>query len=234
MLDVDSVDVYYGQLQALWRVSIDVDKGEIVALVGANGAGKSTLLKTILGFLRPRTGAVRYNGERLDTVHVNEICTKGISYVPEGRRLFYSMNVLENLLIGAYNKSSREKAKETLDWVCQLFPILKEREHQMARTLSGGEQQMLAIGRALMSRPELLLLDEASLGLAPIMCDRIYDAIDFLHGQHIAILLVEQNVRRVLQAADRGYVLETGHVRLSGKSEELLENEFVKKAYIGL
>ena len=234
MLEVKSVDVYYGQMHALWNVSTEVDKGEIVALVGANGAGKSTLLKTVLGFLRPKSGTVHYDGERLDTVPVNEICAKGITYVPEGRRLFYSMRVEENLLMGAYNDSSRGKVKESLDWVHKLFPVLKERKDQIARTLSGGEQQMLAIGRALMARPKLLLLDEASLGLGPIVCDRIYDAIEALHEEHIAILLVEQNVRRALEVADRGYVLETGRIRFSGKSEELLESEFVKKAYMGL
>jgi len=234
MLSINSIDVFYGDAQALWDITIDISKGEMVTLIGANGAGKSTTLKTIAGLLRPKKGSIEFFGDRLDTLPVNKICERGISYVPEGRRLFSSLTVLENIRMGAYTKGARQRFDDSLERVLQLFPILKERKNQLAGRLSGGEQQMLAIARGLISNPQLLLLDEASLGLAPKVLDQIYGAIHALHEQGITILFVEQNVQLALTAAQRAYVLENGKIVLSGKSEELLKNESVKDAYIGI
>lgn len=234
MLRVSNINVFYGKFQALWEVSFYVDKGEIVVIVGSNGAGKTTALKTIHGLLHPSSGKIEFIGERINHLPPYKIIRKGISHVPEGRRLFPFFTVLENLKIGAYTAEAREKVEDTIDWVFQLFPILKERKNQLAYTLSGGEQQMLAIGRALMSRPKLLTLDEPSLGLAPKIVSKLFKVIEELNRQGVTILLVEQNTRLALNVAHRGYILENGKIVLEGSGKELLENEQVKKAYLGL
>jgi len=234
MLEVKRINVYYGDLQALWDVSFEVNKGEIVTIVGSNGAGKTTTLRTISGLLRPKPGEISFMGERIDRLPPHKIVEKGIAHIPEGRRLFPYMTVLENLELGAYTREAREKKDDTLEWVYQLFPKLKERRSQLAGTLSGGEQQMLAIGRALMSRPKLLMSDEPSLGLAPKLVLLVFEMLKKINEEGITILLVEQNVRHALELADRGYVLETGKIVLEGDSRELLANEHVKKAYLGM
>jgi len=235
MLNVHEINVFYGQFQALWNVSLDVQKGEIVALIGSNGAGKTTTLKTIMKILTPRSGYIEFEGERLDNVPPNLIVEKGISYVPQGRGLFTYMSVLDNLKMGAYTQHARKKMEENLEHVFSLFPVLKERKKQFAGTLSGGEQQMLSIGRALMSNPKLLLLDEPSEGLAPIIVQKLFEVIVKLNKEEgVTILLVEQNVHRTLEIADRAYCLEAGRVRLSGRCSDLIENELVKKVYMGI
>lgn len=234
MLEVSSIDVFYGDLQALWDVTFDVKSKELVVIVGANGAGKSTILKTIVGLLRPRRGSITFDGEDLTKLKVYEIAARGISLVPEGRRLFPYMTVLENLLMGAYMSRAREKINDTLEWVFSLFPVLKERKGQLAQTLSGGEQQMLSIARSLMTRPRLLMLDEPSLGLAPILVEKLMNTVKLLNDEGLTVLLVEQNTREALEIADRGYVLEVGRVILKGTGRELLENEHVKKAFLGM
>jgi len=234
VLKVNKIDVFYENIQALWEISIEVRKGELVALVGANGAGKTTTLRTISGLLRPASGSVEFLGDRIDKLGPHEIVGRGIIQVPEGRLLFPRLTVLENLKMGSYKSEAKKRREETLGWVYELFPVLSERRKQLAGTLSGGEQQMLAIGRGLMSIPKILLLDEPSLGLAPKLVDTIFQAITRLHEQGITILLVEQNVARSLEIADKGYVLENGRIALEGTGKELLENEHVKKAYIGI
>jgi branched-chain amino acid transport system ATP-binding protein len=234
LLKVDNIDVSYGELQVLWDVSFEVGEKELVAIVGSNGAGKTTLMKTISGLLRPTKGSITFLDNRIDKFPPHKIVDLGISLVPEGRQLFPEMTVQENLELGAYQKRAREKLKDSLEWVYQLFPILKERKSQLAGTLSGGEQQMLAIGRALMSRPKLLMLDEPSLGLMPIFVKTTFKAIEKLKEEAVTILLVEQNVRQALELADRGYVLETGRIVLSNTGKKLLSDEGVKKAYLGL
>ena len=234
MLEVDKINVFYGDLQALWDVSFEVHEGEKVVIVGANGAGKTTTLRTISGLLRPRSGEIRFLGQRIDRLPPHKIVELGIAHVPEGRRLFPRMTVLENLEMGAYIKRAREKFEDTLEWVFSIFPRLKERKDQIAGTMSGGERQMLAIARGLMSRPKLLMLDEPSLGLAPKLVLKVFEVIQRISDEGVTILLVEQNVRHALELADRGYVLETGRITLSGAGEELLENEHVKKAYLGM
>ncbi|RLE51214.1 MAG: ABC transporter ATP-binding protein [Candidatus Methanomethylicota archaeon] len=234
MLVVDRINVFYGDLQALWDVSLKVEKGEILALVGSNGAGKTTTLNTISGILKPRSGKIEFMGKRIDGMPPHKIVELGIAQVPEGRQLFPEMTVLENLEMGAYTKRAREKFYDTLEWVYQLFPILKERKNQLAGTLSGGEQQMLAIARALMSRPQLLMLDEPSLGLAPKLVLLVFEMIHKINEEGVTILLVEQNVRHALSIAHRGYVIETGKIVLEGSGQELLENEYVKKAFLGM
>jgi branched-chain amino acid transport system ATP-binding protein len=234
MLEVDDVHTYYGNIHALKGISITVEEGEIVTLIGANGAGKSTTLNTISGLLRPRHGQVRLNGDDLHQYRAHEIVGKGVVQVPEGRRVFGRLTVAENLEMGAYSQGDRQKIQQGLERVLTLFPRLKERRQQVAGTLSGGEQQMLATGRALMADPKLLLLDEPSMGLAPVLVDSIFDTIQHLHQQGTTILLVEQNARMALQVADRGYVLETGQVVLSDKAEALRQNEQVQKAYLGI
>ncbi len=234
MLDVSDIDVFYGDLQALWGVSLKVEKGEIVALVGSNGAGKTTTLRTISGLLHPRSGSVHFLDKRIDGIPPHKIVEEGVVQVPEGRRLFPQMTVKENLELGAYTKEAWEKRFDTIEWVYTLFPRLKEREKQLAGTMSGGERQMLAVGRALMSKPKLLMLDEPSLGLAPILVMQVFDAVKKIYEEGVSILLVEQNVQKALSIADRGYVLENGRIVLEDIGEGLLNNPHVKKAYLGI
>lgn len=234
MLDVDKIEVFYGDLQALWDVSFRVDKGEIVVILGANGAGKTTVFKAVTGLLHPKSGSIRFCKEPIQNFQPFEIVKRGLAHVPEGRRLFSSMNVLENLELGAYLSEARKKSDETLEWIFNLFPILKERQNQLAGSLSGGEQQMLAIARGLMSRPTLLLLDEPSLGLAPKLVLKIFNMIKRINEEDVTILLVEQNIRHALTIADRGYVLETGKIVLEGDRNTLMKSEHVKKAYLGM
>ena len=234
MLEVSNIDTFYGKVQALWDVSLRVDEEEIVALIGANGAGKTTLLNTISGLLRPASGSVEFLGKRIDGLTPHSIVELGISHVPEGRKLFTDMTVRENLEMGAYPYHAWQQKKETLEHVYQVFPALKEREKQLSRTLSGGEQQMLAMGRGLMSRPKLCMFDEPSYGLAPILVVEAFRAINSLREQGITVLLIEQNVRRTLEIADRAYVLENGHVVLEGACDKLLQSDYVRKAYLGI
>ncbi len=233
ILEVENVHAYYGKIHALKDISFSVDKGEIVTLIGANGAGKSTTLKTISGLLRPRQGSIRLDGEDLTRMLPHKIVSKGVIQVPEGRRIFGQLTVMENLDMGAFTCRDREKIKANIDKVFNLFPRLKERRRQVAGTLSGGEQQMLAMGRALMAIPQVLLLDEPSMGLAPVLVDSIFDTIQQLHAEGTTILLVEQNARMALQVANRGYVIQTGEVVLSDTAENLQKNEMVRKAYMG-
>jgi len=235
MLKIDEIDVYYGDLQALWGVSLAVKDGEMVALVGSNGAGKSTLLKTVSGLLRPRRGSISYQGIRIDQQDAHKIVEAGISMVPEGRRLFPDMSVLENLELGAYLPQARQAKQKTLRWIYDIFPILRERETQAARTLSGGEQQMLAIARALMSQPRILLLDEITLGLSPLIVDNIFEVIKQVNKlNHIAIFLVEQNVVLALELSDTAYIIENGRIIGQGEAKALLESQEVKDAYLGI
>ncbi len=234
MLEVQGLDVAYGEKPALRGVGMTVGDGESVSVLGANGAGKSTLLRTISGLLRPRQGSVRLGDRRLDELAPYEIAALGVAHVPEGRRVLPDMTVEENLELGAFLPEPKRRRAETLAWVYEVFPRLKERRRQRAGTLSGGEQQMLAVGRGLMLRPRLLMLDEPSLGLAPVIVDVTFEKIAEVRRQGIAILLVEQNVQRALGLTDRGYVLEQGKVVLQGTSAELLENPHVKVAYLGL
>jgi len=233
MLKLDNVHVYYGAIHALKGISFEVSKGEIVTLIGSNGAGKSTCLKTISGLLKPKEGTLTFYDKDLTTISAPKIVAGGISHVPEGRRIFANMTVSENLDLGAYLRKDKEGIKKDREMVFELFPRLKERRRQVAGTLSGGEQQMLAIGRALMSRPELLLLDEPSMGLAPILVKQIFEIIQTINSQGTTILLVEQNARMALSIANRAYVLETGKIVLAGDSKELMQSEEIKKAYLG-
>ncbi len=233
MLEIKDLYVHYGAIEALHGISLYVDQGEIVALIGSNGAGKSSLLKTISGLVRPTSGTLTYNGLSLVTTPPNRIVEMGICHVPEGRRVFSSMTVLENLELGAYLRQNIASSKENLARVFQLFPRLAERKKQEAGTLSGGEQQMLAIGRALMSNPKLLLMDEPSLGLAPVIVEEVYEVITQIQKSGTPILLVEQNAYQALNIADRGYVIETGTITLEDSAISLLENEEIKQAYLG-
>jgi branched-chain amino acid transport system ATP-binding protein len=233
LLEVENVHTYYGQIHALKGVSLTVDQGEIVTLIGANGAGKSTLLKTTSGLLRPCGGSIRLNGEDLTQYPPHEIVAKGVVQVPEGRRVFGRLTVTENLEMGAFAISDQKLIKKNLERVFNLFPRLKERYKQVSGTLSGGEQQMLAMGRALMANPHVLLMDEPSMGLAPVLVDGIFETIRQLHVGGTTILLVEQNACMALQVADRGYVLQSGAVVLSDSAENLRQNEMVRKAYLG-
>jgi branched-chain amino acid transport system ATP-binding protein len=234
MLEVSNLDVFYGNAQALRDVSLSVNEGEIVALVGANGAGKTTLLNTISGLLRPASGSVEFLGERIDRLAPHKIMQLGISQIPEGRKLFSDMTVGENLEMGAYSSEAWKRRKETLEQVYKIFPVLEERRGQSAKKLSGGERQMVAIGRGLMSTPRLCMFDEPSYGLAPKLFSEVLGVIKHLREQGITIFLVEQNVRNTLETADRAYVLENGQIALEGKSKDLLQNDMVKKAYLGL
>jgi branched-chain amino acid transport system ATP-binding protein len=234
MLQVCDVNTLYGKTQALWDVSLKIDEAEIVALVGSNGAGKTTLLNTISGRLRPASGSVEFLGKRIDGLPSHAIVEMGISHVPEGGKVFPDMTVRENLEMGAYPYHAWKQKVQTFEQVYQVFPILKERAGQLARTLSGGERQMLAIGRGLMSRPRLCLLDEPSYGLAPILVTEIFRIIRGLCDQGITVLLIEQNVRHTLETADRAYVLENGRICMEGACLELLESDHVRKAYLGL
>lgn len=233
MLEIQKVHAYYGNIHALKDISLNIDRGEIVTLIGANGAGKSTTLKTISGLLRPREGSVRFEGEDLTHYPPHEIVVKGVVQVPEGRRVFGRLTVMENLEMGAFAITDRALVSKNLERVFTLFPRLKERRQQLAGTLSGGEQQMLATGRALMANPRVLLMDEPSMGLAPVLVDNIFDTIRQLHADGTTILLVEQNARIALQVASRGYVLQSGVILLSDTADNLRMNEIVRKAYLG-
>jgi branched-chain amino acid transport system ATP-binding protein len=234
MLRVDRCNVFYGDAQVLWDVSFHVNKGEIVALIGANGSGKTTILRTISNLVPVRSGSIEFEGDFLHTLPAHRIIDYGISHVPEARRLFPEMTVHENLLMGSLSNSARKTREESLEWVYGVFPRLKERAKQHAGTMSGGEQQMAAIARGLMSKPRLLMLDEPSLGLAPLLVNEIFRVIDQIHRQGVTVLIVEQNVFRTLSVADRAYVLENGRIVLSGTGKELLSDEHVKKAYLGM
>ena len=231
MLKVDNINVYYGAIHAVKNVSFHVEEGEVVTLIGANGAGKSTTLKTVSGMLRTKTGSIEFMGENISHTEAYKLVYKGLAHVPEGRRIFQQMTVLENLEMGAFIHKNPTKAE--LDDIFERFPRLKERRSQVAGTLSGGEQQMLAMGRALISHPKLLMLDEPSMGLAPILVEQIFDIIKELHKGGTTILLVEQNAEMALKVADRAYVLETGSVSVSGTGEELAASDVIKKAYLG-
>ena len=232
ILNVENMNVYYGAIHAIKGISFHVDQGEVVTLIGANGAGKSTTLQTVSGLLRSRTGSIQFCGENISNVPSHKIVEKGLAQVPEGRRIFLQMSVEENLEMGAYTQST-SGVEADLEKVYAQFPRLKERRRQIAGTLSGGEQQMLAIGRALMSHPRLLMLDEPSMGLAPILVEQIFDIIRQLHKEGTTILLVEQNAQMALSVADRAYVMETGKITLSGTGAELAASDEVKKAYLG-
>ena len=234
MLQVDNLHVYYDAIHALQGVSFDVQKGEIVTLIGANGAGKSTILRTLSGILRPREGSVSLNGQEITTVPAEKIVTMGMSHVPEGRRIFAPLTVKENIMMGAYTRSDPAEIQATLARAYKSFPRLKERENQYGGTLSGGEQQMLAMARALMSQPSLLLLDEPSMGLSPILVEEIFKIIVEINKEGTSILLVEQNAQMALSIANRAYVLETGRIVLSGDAKEIASNPEVKKAYLGI
>ncbi|MGE5617755.1 MAG: ABC transporter ATP-binding protein [Sphingomonadaceae bacterium] len=234
MLRVNDIDVAYGDVQVLHGLSLAVEEGEIVALVGANAAGKSTTINTISGIVRPRCGSIEFRGQRIDHLNPYDIVAQGLVQVPEGRRLFPYMTVLENLELGAYSGEARRLKAKSLEMVFGLLPILKERQSQMAGSLSGGEQQMLAIGRGLMAVPRLLMLDEPSLGLAPLMVKQILETVRDVNAHGTTVLLVEQNVQHSLRLAHRGYVLENGRIVLEGKAADLLSNPHLKKAYLGL
>jgi branched-chain amino acid transport system ATP-binding protein len=234
MLKVQNIDVFYGDLQVLWDVSFEVEEGEIVALVGANGSGKSTTLKAISGLLNPANGSIRFLDQRLDQIPANKIIEHGIAHVPEGRRLFPEMTVRENLIMGSLAPQAKRKRGETMEWIFGLFPRLREREKQMAGTLSGGEQQMLAVGRGLMALPKMIMFDEPSLGLAPILVAEIFNIIKRIKKEGVTVLITEQNTKQTLEISDRGYVLENGRVVLSNTGQELLNNEHVKQAYLGI
>lgn len=233
MLKIDNIDVYYGAIHALKGISLEVNEGEIVTLIGANGAGKSTTLRTISGLLKPKTGSITFLGQSIAGVRAHEIVKKGISQVPEGRRVFAEMTVMENLDLGAFVRKDKAGIQQDLKHVFELVPRLEERKNQSAGTLSGGEQQMLAMGRALMSRPKLLLLDEPSMGLAPLLIKEIFNIIVDINKSGTTVLLVEQNANMALSIANRAYVLETGRITLSGKAQDLAASEDVRKAYLG-
>jgi branched-chain amino acid transport system ATP-binding protein len=233
MLKVEHLQVAYGKVQTLWDISFEVPHGEIVALIGANGAGKTTTLKTVSALLKPRAGSITLDGESLAGCSSEQVVQRGIVHVPEGRQLFPEMTVLDNLLMGAYS-TDKSGRRERLDKVFSIFPLLKERGNQMAGTLSGGEQQMAAIGRGLMAEPRLLMLDEPTLGLAPMVVEEMFRVVRDINGSGVTVLLVEQNTQHALSLANRGYVLEAGRVVMSGTGSELLANEDVRKAYLGL
>jgi branched-chain amino acid transport system ATP-binding protein len=234
MLEVNNINAFYGRVQALWDVSLRINEGEIVALVGANGAGKTTLLNIIFSLLRPASGTVKFLGRRIDNLAPHHIGELGISYVPEGGRPFREMTVRENLEMGAYIYEAWKQKEETLSQVYDMFPILKERQRQLVGTLSGGELQMVSIGRGLMLRPKLCIFDEPSYGLGPLLVKEIFHIIRGLRNQGISILLIEQNVRQTLEIADRAYVLENGRIVSEGKSKELLQDDHIRKSYLGL
>ncbi|MBR6840427.1 MAG: ABC transporter ATP-binding protein [Oscillospiraceae bacterium] len=233
MLKIENLHVSYGGIRALQGVSLEVPDGKIVTLIGANGAGKSTTLRTISGLVKADSGSITYDGQELLGMPINKILEKGIAMVPEGRRVFTNLSVVENLRIGAYLRNDKAQIEKDLEWVYELFPRLKERSWQMAGTLSGGEQQMLAVARALMSKPKVIMMDEPSLGLAPLVVKGIFDIIRTINEQGVTVLLIEQNANMALKIADYAYVLETGRITLTGTGKELLVNEDVKKAYLG-
>jgi branched-chain amino acid transport system ATP-binding protein len=233
LLNVDVLNVYYGDAQALWDISFHVEESDIYSIIGSNGAGKSTILKTLAGLLSPSSGKIEFLGSRVDGLSTDAMVDRGLSLVPEGRELFSQLTVMENLELGAFTKRARPLTKETLEWVTSLFPIIRERKNQLAGKMSGGEQQMIAIGRGLMSKPRLLMLDEPSLGLAPLVVKTIFETIAHLNQQKVTILLVEQNIHQALKISNQAIVLKTGHVTITGKGEELLEDPEIQKAYMG-
>ena len=232
MLKVNDINVYYGSIHAIKGVSFEVHQGEVVTLIGANGAGKSTILQTVSGLLRSKTGSVEFLGENLGNVAPHKIVAKGLAHVPEGRRVFAQLSVLQNLKLGAYTRNDKNELEETLKKIYARFPRLEERKNQPAGTLSGGEQQMLAMGRALMSHPKLIVMDEPSMGLSPIYVNEIFDIIQSINKDGTTVLLVEQNAKKALSIANRAYVLETGTIVLSGDADELMNDDSVKKAYL--
>jgi len=233
MLEVKDIEVYYGMIQAIKGVSFHVNEGEVIALIGANGAGKTTILHTVSGLLAPKSGSVMFEGKDITKIPGHKIVSMGMAHVPEGRRVFAQLSVLQNLKMGAYTRKDKEEIQQTLKTVFERFPRLEERQNQLAGTLSGGEQQMLAMGRALMSHPKIILMDEPSMGLSPIFVNEIFDIIQEVSKSGTTVLLVEQNAKKALSIADRAYVLETGNIVLEGKASDLLENDAIKKAYLG-
>lgn len=234
MLELKDLKVAYDKVQVLWDISFSIKAGDVVTLLGSNGAGKSTTVKTIQGILKPKSGSIKFMDKHIEGLPAYKIVDEGIALVPEGREIFPKMNVFENLILGAYLPRAKESLDESLEWVLKLFPKLEERKKQLAGTMSGGEQQMLAIARALMSKPKLLMMDEPSLGLAPVIVLQVFEIIKKLHEEGVTILLVEQNVHHALEIADSAYVLEKGKIILEGKGIELLDDEYVKSAYLGL
>lgn len=233
MLEIKDLEVYYGMIQAIKGVSFEVNEGEVIALIGANGAGKTTILHTVTGLLEAKKGTVIFDGKDITKTPAHKIVTMGMAHVPEGRRVFANLTVYQNLKMGAYTRKDKSEIEESLENVYKRFPRLKERHNQLSGTLSGGEQQMLAMGRALMSHPRILLMDEPSMGLSPIFVNEIFDIIKEVSAGGTTVLLVEQNAKKALSISDRGYVLETGKIVLDGKSEDLLNNDSIKKAYLG-
>ncbi len=233
MLEIKDLQVYYGMIQAIKGVSFEVNQGEVIALIGANGAGKTTILHTITGLLPPKAGSIFFEGTDITKVPAHKIVSMGMAHVPEGRRVFAQLSVLQNLRMGAYTRKNKDEIEQTLRTVYDRFPRLEERQNQMAGTLSGGEQQMLAMGRALMSHPKIILMDEPSMGLSPIFVNEIFDIIEQVSKSGTTVLLVEQNAKKALSIADRAYVLETGNIVLSGEAQELLNDDSIKKAYLG-
>ena len=234
MLEINGLNVFYGDYQALFDIKVTVASGEIVSLLGANGAGKTTTINTVCGFIRPRAGTIQFEGDEIHQLSANKIVEKGLIQIPEERMLFPEMTVLENLQMGAYLSRAREKLAESLDWVYGLFPVLKTRQSQLAGTLSGGEQQMVAIGRGLMSMPRLLILDEPSLGLAPMLVAEVFQVIHKINQEGVAILLVEQNAHQSLKISNRAYLLENGSIAMEGKASELLETDYIRESYLGI
>lgn len=233
MLEVKDLEVYYGMIQAIKGISFEVNKGEVIALIGANGAGKTTTLHTITGLLSPKKGSVMFERKDITKIPAHKIVSMGMAHVPEGRRVFAELSVYENLKLGAYTRKDKENLNKDLESIYERFPRLAERKNQSAGTLSGGEQQMLAMGRALMSKPSIILMDEPSMGLSPILVNEIFDIIESISKSGTTVLLVEQNAKKALSIADRAYVLETGKIVTSGKASELLEDDSIKKAYLG-
>lgn len=233
MLEIKDLEVYYGMIQAIKGVSFKVEEGEVIALIGANGAGKTTILHAVTGLLPAKAGKIIFEGKELTRIPGYRIVSLGMAHVPEGRRVFAQLSVYQNLKMGAYTRRDKEEIEQTLEMVYQRFPRLKERKNQMAGTLSGGEQQMLAMGRALMSRPKIILMDEPSMGLSPIFVNEIFDIIQEVSAAGTTVLLVEQNAKKALSIADRAYVLETGTIKLTGNAKELMNDDAVKKAYLG-
>jgi len=234
VLEIDGLNVFYGDYQAVFDIKAMVASGEIVSLLGANGAGKTTTINTVCGFIRPKSGTIRFEGREIHQLSPNKIVEEGLIQIPEERMLFPEMTVLENLQMGAYLSRAREKLAESLDWVYGLFPVLKTRQSQIAGTLSGGEQQMVAIGRGLMSLPRLLILDEPSLGLAPMLVAEVFQVIRKINQEGVAILLVEQNAHQSLKISDRAYLLENGSIAMEGKASELLETDYIRESYLGI
>ncbi|MEA2076353.1 MAG: ABC transporter ATP-binding protein [Euryarchaeota archaeon] len=234
MLKIKGLNVFYDKVQVLWDVSFNVKEGEVVTLLGSNGAGKSTTVKTIQGLLKPRSGSIRFTDKSIDGLPAYKIVGEGVALVPEGREIFPKMSVLENLILGAYVSRAKNLREDNLEWVLSLFPKLEERKKQLAGTMSGGEQQMLAIARALMSKPKLMMLDEPSLGLAPVIVLQVFEIIEKLKEEGVTVLLVEQNIHHALEISDRAYIMEKGRIILEGEGSDLLNNHYVREAYLGM